>query len=372
MRRQNNPRETWKPDSENSKQGVSHSSQAKAPPVILDRRVKIPPRQEEKKVVAVVEEEEGTDELVVPFMKKPGKFNTDAVQKKLAESPGHFVIGVVGKQGAGKSTILSHFAPQPDKVFPTQSCDQFLQLGHKTEGIDMYVTPERVILLDTEPLLSWAVLEKALRSEVLEGMSPDVWLEMGNIYNLIFLLSVCNVLLVVSEGPRIDLDLLRLVQRAELLKFNIPEYPLLTGQRETNFCPQVVFVCNKCQRREFGQDKYIELQKSMEILYKESQLKTTGLIDFSLTDFSFSKYNDTNVFLLPEIQPNPAEKYTEPFDHFVLALRDQILCAPRKSGKRGQVSEKDWFRNAMKTYELIHKSEFINEYLQTVRKLRDS
>lgn len=27
------------------------------------------------------------------------------------------MIGIVGKQGVGKSTILSHFAPQPDQVY---------------------------------------------------------------------------------------------------------------------------------------------------------------------------------------------------------------------------------------------------------------
>jgi ABC-type lipoprotein export system ATPase subunit len=33
----------------------------------------------------------------------------------LADYPGHFVIGIIGKQGVGKSTILSQFA-QLDQV----------------------------------------------------------------------------------------------------------------------------------------------------------------------------------------------------------------------------------------------------------------
>lgn len=62
----------------------------------------------------------------------------------------------------------------------------------------------------------------------------------------------------------------------------------------------------------------------------------------------------------------------ESFKVLILALRDQVLATPRKSGRKGQVSEKDWYRNAVKTFELVRKSEYINEYLQVVRKLRDS
>ncbi|CAO3677618.1 unnamed protein product [Rhizopus stolonifer] len=365
MRRHDSMRDAWLADIDSPGQG-SAPPRTKAPPVILDRRTRLAPRQEKR------EEEAKTSELVIPFMKRPGKFNVDSILKKLADYPGHFVIGAVGKQGVGKSTVLSQFAPQPDKIFPTQSCDQFLPLGHKTEGIDIYVTPERVILLDTEPMFSWTVLEKALRSETLEGLNPDVWLEMDSIYNLIFLLSICNVVLIVNEGPEVDLDILQLLQRAELLKFNIPEYPLLTGQREMNYYPNIVFVCNKCQRKDFTQQKYSELQKLIGDLYKDSQLKTTGLIHFSHANLSFRERNDTNVFLLPDLSSDQTERYVEPFSHYTSALRDQVVCAPRKPGKRGQVSEKDWFRNSMKTFELVHKSDYINEYLQTVRKLRDS
>lgn len=191
-----------------------------------------------------------------------------------------------------------------------------------------------------------------------------------------------------NEGPEVDLDILQLLQRAELLKFNIPEYPLLTGQREMNYYPSIgklyieknfflliiaiVFVCNKCQRKDFTQQKYSELQKLIGDLYKDSQLKTTGLIHFSHANLSFRERNDTNVFLLPDLSSDLTERYIEPFSHYTSALRDQVVCAPRKPGKRGQVSEKDWFRNSMKTFELVHKSDYINGYLQTVRKLRDS
>lgn len=36
--------------------------------------------------------------------------------KALADYPGHFVVGIIGQQGVGKSTILSHFTPDPINV----------------------------------------------------------------------------------------------------------------------------------------------------------------------------------------------------------------------------------------------------------------
>lgn len=42
-----------------------------------------------------------------------------------------------------------------------------------------------------------------------------------------------------NDKPEIDLDILQLIQRAEALKFNIPDYPLLTGQQDMNYYPDI-------------------------------------------------------------------------------------------------------------------------------------
>lgn len=78
------------------------------------------------------------------------------------------------------------------------------------------------------------------------------------------------------------------------------------------------------------------------------------------------KNNGSNLFFLPK------DDGVESFDVLMSSLRDQVLATPRKLGRKGQVSEKDWYRNAVKTFELVRKSEYITEYLQVVRKLRDS
>ncbi|KAI8078232.1 uncharacterized protein B0P05DRAFT_579494 [Gilbertella persicaria] len=275
-------------------------------------------------------------------MRRPNKFNTDAILKMLTDYPGHFVIGILGKQG----------------------------VGHKTDGIDMYVTPERAILLDTEPVLSWTVLDKVLRSGSLGGLHPDLWLEMENLYNIIFMMSVCNIVLVVSDGPELDMDLLRLLQRAVMLKFNLPDFPLLTGQQDMHYYPDMVFVCNKCQKQEFTFKKYSHVDRILTECFEGSQLKTQGLVGLSdvLPLFKSSQHH-ANAFFLPDWSE---KTQVESFDTLISALRDQVFAAPRRAGKKGQVSEKDWYRNAIKTFELVRKSDYISDYLQVVRKLRDA
>lgn len=161
-------------------------------------------------------------------------------------------------------------------MFGTQSNDRFLFEGHKTDGIDIYMTPERAILLDTEPISCWTVLDQVLRNGTLGGLNPDIWLEMESIYNMLFMFSVCNVVLIVNEGPDIDIDILQLVQRAEMLKFCIPDFPLLVREQDMHYYPDIVFVCNKCIKAEFTWKKYDDLQTILKAFFQKSQLKTQG------------------------------------------------------------------------------------------------
>ncbi|KAI8393505.1 uncharacterized protein BYT42DRAFT_488037, partial [Radiomyces spectabilis] len=256
---------------------------------------------------------------VIPFYRKQSKFNTEAVLKA-GDYPGHFVVGVIGQQGH----------------------------GHKTNGIDLYVTSERTILLDTEPIMCWSVLDKALRNGSLDGLHPDIWLEM---------------------------DVRRI--RAEMLKFDIPHFPLIPpsalGQShpDTNAYPDIVFVANQCHDDDFTWQHYEGAQSVLKHLFADSQLRTKGIN----TGKIFTKSSINNLNRVTDVDNGYPRSSTacsvESYDVLITALRDQVMAAPRLTGKKGQISEKEWFRNAMKSYELARKSEYISEYLKIVRKLRD-
>lgn len=81
------------------------------------------------------------------------------------------VVGVLGLQGSGKSTILSLLAGNNPSdnirqyIFPPQSKESKELSEHQTTGINMYVTGERTIFLDTQPIMSPSVLDKIIRQE---------------------------------------------------------------------------------------------------------------------------------------------------------------------------------------------------------------
>ena len=62
---------------------------------------------------------------------------------------------MVGRQGVGKSTVMSILAGSrtgsgKPAVFRTESREVWEGESYQTTGIDMGITPERVILLDTQ------------------------------------------------------------------------------------------------------------------------------------------------------------------------------------------------------------------------------
>lgn len=113
----------------------------------------------------------------------------------------------------------------------------------------MYVTAERIILLDTQPVLSWSVLEHTLRYGTTDGLPADIWRDLKvsmyvftgsemeadngrqSLHSIMFLLAISDVVLVVSEGADADFDMLRCLKRADMLKHGIPEFPLIPPEK---------------------------------------------------------------------------------------------------------------------------------------------
>ncbi|KAF8566652.1 hypothetical protein P879_07549 [Paragonimus westermani] len=176
-----------------------------------------------------------------------------AVQDLFVENSGFLVVGAVGLQGAGKSSVLNVLANQLtsqtrlfDGPFPVQSTKNFLTNSPRTGGIDLYITQDRVILLDTQPLMSFALTNYHTQSSsahpstarielntltaedtstshnTLVGpnnWSLDVWAEMASIQIVSFLLNVCHVVLVVTDSlDTAPTRVHRLIDRAASLK----------------------------------------------------------------------------------------------------------------------------------------------------------
>jgi len=166
---------------------------------------------------------------------------TDELRAMLGDTADFTVVGVLGSQGVGKSTIMSllagaawHEEPASaapaggsytpayavggeagtaacavqcglaDAPFLSASLDARLRAEHGTVGIDVAVTPERLILLDTQPLLSASVL-LAMQGSALppNAQSHENLHEVQALQLAMLVLSVCHVVVLVQVryGP---------------------------------------------------------------------------------------------------------------------------------------------------------------------------
>jgi len=92
----------------------------------------------------------------------------DSLIEHLSDNPDFLVVACVGLQWSGKSTILSHLASSncsqcvKQTIFNIALSDSQMKGETGTVGLDAYVTEDRTIWLDCQPLMSAAIAEIAI------------------------------------------------------------------------------------------------------------------------------------------------------------------------------------------------------------------
>ncbi|CAL1532773.1 unnamed protein product [Lymnaea stagnalis] len=315
----------------------------------------------------------------------------------MLEQADFLVVGIVGLQGCGKSTILSLLAGNTHQdayrnyFFFPQTKEAKEDCLFQTAGIDMFVTSERVILLDTQPLLSASMMDCLLRYErkfPSEYTSLQNYIEMQSMQLLTFLLSVCNIILVADDWF-IDVNLLRLIQDAEMLK---PSTQPPTSSSDNaaskedgiDFYPTVVFVHNKASRDDFTPETYFSMQQVLHKMFLLSKLKIHGGINMSNDSIAEAliasppglddcPVSDVNLLLIPQMEFYKSEpewlQTTLPdyrgypsFNTVLTHFRSQILSAPRSPMTHTTLTEKNWYHFAARIWESVKKSPLLAEY----------
>lgn len=189
--------------------------------------------------------------LTIPLMKNSCKLLDenlqfmDTLDHYLSDSNDNYtVIGVLGKTGVGKSTIMSLLTGSNVNTFKP-SASEGETAKHKTNGIDCYVTNERTILLDVQPLLSASVLDKNINLSEQSKKVADLKYHENNVHMqsielACFCLSVCNVV-ILMEDWFFDPNLITLIHTAEMLLPNMTEYDQ-SYQHQTH----LIYCLNKC------------------------------------------------------------------------------------------------------------------------------
>lgn len=316
------------------------------------------------------------------------------------------VIGIIGPPGCGKSTIMNELygfdvnSPGMLPPFTTQSDEIRAMAKHCTTGIELRVSSERFILLDAQPIFSPSVLVDMMRPDgtsaisVLNGesLSADLAHELMGIQLGVFLASICNILLVVSEGNH-DFSMWQHMLTVDLLKHNIPDpSTLASGQtqgstsvpeKENNsnlrapsdeYLATLVFIHTKMRDLELSPSNIILLKKALLKYFSSSsfninksrELKTEQ-IDSSLSLANESDSMGADLIFLPlKLQDDSQKPQYESFNCMMGKLCDQILSMEPHSFAK-PVTEREWLRNSAKIWSILKKSPVITEYCKTLQ-----
>lgn len=209
--------------------------------------------------------------MEVPLMSKPLQLltaemvlNPETLSSYMQESNNDFlVIAIVGPQNSGKSTMsnilinkncnLQKLFDSEEIKFPIRSRKHKLQLNPVTEGIEMYITEDRTIVLDCTPLLANSLYKDYIFSEV------------DDLKILTFLLNICNLLIVVQENY-INTNCIRLLNCAELMR-----------NTTDDDCSKIMLVQNKVNLDQL-EEKYVERMKKMyKTAFNKSRLNCSVL-----------------------------------------------------------------------------------------------
>ncbi|XP_017055056.1 protein SMG9 [Drosophila ficusphila] len=283
------------------------------------------------------------EQLQPPRMNRPtplivanGIFNANARKLFHKTNTDFTVIGVLGGQYSGKSTLLNLLAAERSldydyyqHLFSAEADECIFATRHKvkpnngqksilrprTETLQFFITQERHILLDTPPLLP-------------VGKEPDQQ-DLYSLAAMAQLLSVCHVLILVVDG--LAVEQLRLINAALRLR---PTVPCKGYVRD--HLPQVLFVRARASRMDFDPQHRERLDKKLAYLYGP-----TGLPIYR----GRGEGRCLNTFLLPEVSGNGATAFHPGLGELVRQFRERVLGSTRVSmcHTSTELSEAIWF-----------------------------
>ncbi|XP_030767195.1 protein SMG9 [Sitophilus oryzae] len=400
----------------------SSSGEIKQPTILLKNRetvsdentvnIRKKPKESEASLGVPLKENEGT--TVLKDMKKSMKFiddgiiNTEHLQDYLQENNDFIVVGIIGGQGVGKSTLLNMLTEKKltkkyikklfksqseasldsendisiltqcledtnlndDPIFKTETIENVENCTNVTQGIDIYVSPNRVIFLDCQPILSVGTLDDLIESEnkrtnlVSEFIPLENSGEIQGLQYTSFLMSVCHIIIVLQDWF-FDSNVIRFIQTAEMLKPTISN----TEDEYSEHFPHLIMVHNRAQMSDFTPKQFKAMQKTYEILFKKTKLQfhsnlglASGSIMNTLDPENCGK--QVNLFLIPEYNESSDGIYSghPSLENLIERLRANLFGAIKTSLTHIQLTEKTWLLYCNKAWETVKKSPFFVEY----------
>ncbi|KAM6999581.1 nonsense-mediated mRNA decay factor SMG9 [Passerculus sandwichensis] len=345
----------------------------------------------------------------------------DSALEFLLEQTDVLVVGALGLQGTGKSTVMSLLAgnqPEEDPrsfVFRPQPPELRERGGAQTGGIDLFITQERVLFLDTQPILSPAHLDHLINNDRKlppEFALPHAYVETQSLQIAAFLFTVCHVVLLVQDWFT-DLGLYRFLQTAEMVKPPTPSPSHDSSgagpEEPSEYYPHLVFVQTRAPPECFSPRRLGQMQRVLGRLMAHSRLKYRGSLSMRelLPGAAPGAEPEVNLFLLPPLEEEPEDALPRggggalfpalppfrgrgglggllaqykpggggalfpalpPFrgrgglGGLLARLRGRVLAAARSQLSHSLLTERNWFHYAARIWDGVKKSSALAEY----------
>jgi len=378
------------------------------------------------------------------------QFTLSGLSSVLTENPDFLVVGVIGMQGAGKSSILNHLAnhlrPETmsknmrnsenkeneslqnttntmrdnsnrtkekssasekegttitskylEEVFREQSFEKQMLAEHCTSGIKAWISPTtRVIFLDSQPLNSLSILDRAMqldKKHVADYVGTmEATIEIQSLQIVGFLSMVCHVVLAIQDHF-VDTSLIELLHTSNMLRPSAPAFTSASSgddasniqQQVTEYFPELVFVHNKAHLEDFTPQKIRKYQKFYaNVFSKQSQVGQinwkydTGQIRMAKamphlnTENCSGRGQNVNLFIIPDMELSNASKMGQSaiqslpevsYEKLTSELRRRVLAVrPRPLSTSAKLTEKTWLNYSQKCWESVKSSSFYIEY----------
>ncbi|KAI8910894.1 hypothetical protein EDD86DRAFT_203873 [Gorgonomyces haynaldii] len=236
-------------------------------------------------------------------------FNGHHLGKAMLDYGPTFAVGIIGRSGVGKSTLSA--------CLGNESMLKYSELRRSnTTGVDLGITfLERMFVLDTQAFT------------LLDARDKLTWMDIFSIRSCLFLFSVCDVVVVVSDKPA-DLELWKSLKKIDQLKQQL-------GLSDLK--PSLVPLINMAKPELFETDFSTKIPSDWQTLQPDA--------------VSMQPYADTNVLLVPSFSStNTPVTSSLAWEHCV----QQIMGLPRLNP---QATERSWMRFAQQVWTRIQSVE---------------
>ena len=239
------------------------------------------------------------------------------------ENNNYTVIGVIGKQGSGKSRLLNELIGNKEQVFPEEDLECFLDCKYKTSGVDIYRTSDQQIFIDTQPLFASqhsipysgssgiGSMGKSFETSV-EAVSIaalESFIDITSLQVALFVFSVSHVVLVMIDQETDALEqfkMFQFIQTIRMLQQGVPTISQCgkSTQQKTSLeghTPEIIFVYNKVNPADLNELNVKHTQSLLESYFASTSFRKNGIIHPNMWHHQFKKSDGENVnfFMVP-------------------------------------------------------------------------